>query len=316
MERPVRKAIFTSLVLLLGFALPSFGQSAGQPAAQPAGQPPVQSIESLLLGPGDLITVTVFDTPEMNQEVRVSDSGEVRLQLVGDVKVGGQTAGAAAKSIEDALISHNIMKVPQVTVKVKDFATQNVSVLGQVKNPGPYEITTPQTVLKVIALAGGLNEDADRKITIQRHDQPDQRVEYYMANNADLAVKNSVMVNPGDTVIVPRAPVVYVLGDVARPGGYTIATNDSKLTMLQLISMAGSTNKTSKSNLRLIRKEADGQQKEIPVQLASIQKGKQPDIQLQQGDIVFVPFSWMKNTAMSAANIAASATGASIYMIH
>lgn len=312
----MRKAIFTSLVLLLGFALPSFGQSAGQPAAQPAGQPPVQSIESLLLGPGDLITVTVFDTPEMNQEVRVSDSGEVRLQLVGDVKVGGQTAGAAAKSIEDALISHNIMKVPQVTVKVKDFATQNVSVLGQVKNPGPYEITTPQTVLKVIALAGGLNEDADRKITIQRHDQPDQRVEYYMANNADLAVKNSVMVNPGDTVIVPRAPVVYVLGDVARPGGYTIATNDSKLTMLQLISMAGSTNKTSKSNLRLIRKEADGQQKEIPVQLASIQKGKQPDIQLQQGDIVFVPFSWMKNTAMSAANIAASATGASIYMIH
>jgi polysaccharide export outer membrane protein len=312
MERPVRKAIFTSLVLLLGFALPSFGQTAGQPPVQP----PVQSIESLLLGPGDLITVTVFDTPEMNQEVRVSDSGEVRLQLVGDVKVGGQTAGAAAKSIEDALISHNIMKVPQVTVKVKDFATQNVSVLGQVKNPGPYEITTPQTVLKVIALAGGLNEDADRKITIQRHDQPDQRVEYYMANNADLAVKNSVMVNPGDTVIVPRAPVVYVLGDVARPGGYTIATNDSKLTMLQLISMAGSTNKTSKSNLRLIRKEADGQQKEIPVQLAAIQKGKQPDIQLQQGDIVFVPFSWMKNTAMSAANIAASATGASIYMIH
>ena len=238
------------------------------------------------------------------------------MQLVGDVKVGGQTAGGAAKSIEDALISHNIMKAPQVTVKVKDFATQNVSVLGQVKNPGPYEITTPQTVLKVIALAGGLNEDADRKITIQRHDQPDQRVEYYLANNADQAVQTAVMVNPGDTVIVPRAPVVYVLGDVARPGGYAIATNDSKLTMLQLISMAGSTNKTSKSNLRLIRKEADGQQKEIPVQLASIQKGKQPDIQLQQGDIVFVPFSWMKNTAMSAANIAASATGASIYMIH
>jgi polysaccharide biosynthesis/export protein len=312
MERPVLKAISTSLVLLLGFALPSFGQTAGQSA----GQPPVQSVESLLLGPGDLITVTVFDTPEMSQEVRVSDSGEVRLQLIGDVKVGGQTAGAAAKSIEDALISHNIMKAPQVTVKVKDFATQNVSVLGQVKNPGPYEITTPQTVLKVIALAGGLNEDADRKITIQRHDQPDQRVEYYMANNAEQAVKNSVMVNPGDTVIVPRAPIVYIMGDVGRPGGYAIATNDSKLTMLQLISMAGSTNKTSKSNLKLIRKEADGQQKEIPVQLAAIQKGKEPDIQLQQGDIVFVPFSWMKNTAMSAASIAASTSGAAVYMIH
>ncbi len=310
MERPVRKVFFSSLVLLLGFALPAlaFGQSAGQPT--------VQSVESLLLGPGDLITITVFDTPEMSQEVRVSDSGEVRLQLVGDVKIGGQTAAAAGKTIEDALISHNIMKAPQVTVKVKDFATQNVSVLGQVKNPGPYEITTPQTVLKIVAMAGGLNDDADRKITIQRHDQPDQKIEYYLANNAGDAVKNSVMVNPGDTVIVPRAPVVYILGDVGRPGGYTIATNDSKLTMLQLISMAGSTNKTSKSNLKLIRKEPDGQQKEIPVQLAAIQKGKRPDIQLQQGDIVFVPFSWMKNTAMSAAQIAASTSGAAVYMIH
>jgi len=197
-----------------------------------------------------------------------------------------------------------------------DFATQNVSVLGQVKNPGPYEITTPQTVLKIIAMAGGLNDDADRRITIQRNNQTDQKIEYYMANNAQQAVQNAVMVNPGDTVIVPRAPVVYILGDVARPGGYSIATNDSKLTMLQLIAMAGSANKTSKSGLKLIRKDPDGQQKEIPVQLAAIQKGKQPDVQLQQGDIVFVPFSWMKNAAMSAANIAASTSSAAIYTIH
>jgi polysaccharide biosynthesis/export protein len=296
----VRKLILATVILCLTLAGSTFGQTN----------------ESLLVGPGDLITITVFDTPEMNQEVRVSDAGIVRLQLIGDVNIGGQTAAAAGKLIEDTLKSHNIMKAPQVTVKVKDFATQNVSVLGQVKNPGPYEITTPQTVLKVVAMAGGLNDDADRKLTIQRHDQPDQKVEYYLANNASEAVKNSIMVNPGDTVIVPRAPIVYILGDVGRPGGYAIATNDSKLTMLQLVSMAGSTNKTSKSSLKLIRKEADGRQKEIPVQLAAIQKGKQPDIELQQGDIVFVPFSWMKNTAMSAANIAASATGASIYTIH
>jgi polysaccharide biosynthesis/export protein len=298
MERPVRKLLFTSLVLLLSSVAPCFGQSA----------------ESLLIGPGDLISITVFDTPEMNQETRVNDAGVVRLQLIGDLKISGETAAGAAKQIEEALISHNIMKAPQVTVKVKDFATQNVSVLGQVKNPGPYEITTPQTVLKVIAMAGGLNDDADRKITIERHNQTDQKVEYYLSNNAGQAVQNAVMVNPGDTVIVPRAPVVYILGDVARPGGYTIATNDSKLTLLQLVAMAGSANKTSKSNLRVIRKTDDGQQ-EIPVQLAAIQNGKKPDVALQQGDIVYVPFSWMKNTAMSAANIAASTTGAAIYTI-
>jgi polysaccharide export outer membrane protein len=300
MERPVRKLIFAIFALCLPFSVPCFGQTG----------------ETLLIGPGDLVSVSVFDTPEMGQDVRVNDAGVVRLQLIGDVNIGGQTPATAAKTIEDSLISHQIMKAPQVNVRVKDYVTQDVSILGQVKNPGPYQITTPQTVLRVIALAGGLSEDADRKITIQRHNQTDQQVDYYLSNNADKAVQSAVMVNPGDTVIVPRAPIVYILGDVGRPGGYAIATNDSKLTMLQLISMAGSTNKTAKSNLKLIRKDSEGQQKEIPVQLSAIQKGKQPDIPLQQGDIVFVPFSWMKNTAMTASNIAASTSSAAIYAIH
>ena len=300
MELPERKLLIALFALCISFAVPCFSQTT----------------ESLLIGPGDLVGVSVFDTPEMTQDVRVSDAGTIRLQLIGDVNVGGQTPAAAAKTIEDALISHQIMKAPQVSVRIKDYVTQDVSVLGQVKNPGPYQITTPQTVLKVIAMAGGLSEDADRKITIQRHNDPNQKVDYYLANNADQAVQTSVMVNPGDMVVVPRAPIVYIMGDVGRPGGYAIATNDSKLTMLQLVAMAGSTNKTSKSTLRLIRKSADGQQKEIPVQLAAIQKGKQPDIPLQQGDIVYVPFSWMKNTAMTSSSIVSSTASAAIFVLH
>jgi polysaccharide biosynthesis/export protein len=300
MELPVRKLLLALIALCVSFTAPCFGQNT----------------ETLLIGPGDLVSVSVFDTPEMTQDVRVTDAGTIRLQLIGEVNIGGKTPADAAKTIEESLISHQIMKAPQVSVRIKDYVTQDVSILGQVKNPGPYQITTPQTVLRVIALAGGLSEDADRKITIQRHNQPDEKITYYMANNADQAVQNAVMVNPGDTIIVPRAPIVYIMGDVGRPGGYAIATNDSKLTMLQLIAMAGSTNKTSKTNLRLIRKTPDGQQKEIPVQLAAIQKGKQPDIPLQQGDIVFVPFSWMKNTAMSASSIAASTSSAAIFVLH
>ena len=296
----MRKLLLAAFAFCISFTTPCFAQDN----------------ETLLIGPGDLVSVSVFDTPEMSQDVRVSDAGTIRLQLIGEVKVGGLTPSAAAKTIEDSLISHQIMKAPQVNVRVKDYVTQDVSVLGQVKNPGPYQITTPQTVLRVIALAGGLNDDADRKITIQRHNQLDKKIDYYLANNADQAVQTAVLVNPGDTVIVPRAPIVYIMGDIGRPGGYAIATNDSKLTMLQLVAMAGSTNKTAKSNLKLIRKDADGQQKEIPVQLAAIQKGKQPDIPLQQGDIVYVPFSWMKNTAMTASNIAASTSSAAIYVLH
>jgi polysaccharide export outer membrane protein len=124
------------------------------------------------------------------------------------------------------------------------------------------------------------------------------------------------MVNPGDTVLISRAPVVYVMGDVSRPGGYTIATNDSHLTVMQAISMAGSANKTSvQSRVRLIRTTPNGRT-EIPVRLDAIEKGKRADVVLQADDILYVPFSWMKNLAMNSASIAASTAGSAMYAFH
>jgi polysaccharide export outer membrane protein len=272
--------------------------------------------ESLLIGPGDLVDINVFDTPEMAQELRVSDAGTVRLQLIGDVKLAGETPAAAAKIVEDALVGKKIMHAPQVIVKVVEYATQDVSILGQVRNPGTYPVTTPQTVLRVVAMAGGLTDVADRNIMIERHRDPSEKIKYYLANDAQEVLSASPIVYPGDTVVVPRAPVVYVLGDVAKPGGYSIATNDSRLTVLQVIGMAGSANKTAvQSHVRLIRKTPQGEQ-EISIQLAAIQKGKQPDVVLQPNDVLYIPFSWMKNTALSASSIAASTSGAAIYAVH
>jgi polysaccharide export outer membrane protein len=190
-----------------------------------------------------------------------------------------------------------------------------VSVLGQVHTPGTYSITTPQTILKILSLAGGLSEEADRNVTVKRNKSGEQ-LKYYVSNNADEALSNMVMVYPGDTVLVSRAPLVYVMGDVNRPGGYAITTNDQHLSVLQVIAMAGSANKTSKqSHVRLIRTTDQGQV-EMPVRLDQMEKGKQPPLMLQANDIVYVPFSWMKNVAMSTANIAASTAGAAIYVVH
>ncbi len=272
--------------------------------------------ESMLIGPGDLLQVEVFDTPEMTQQVRVTDAGTVRLQLVGEVKLAGEAPIAAAKIIEKALVEKQVMRAPQVTVGIVEYATQDVSVLGQVKNPGAFPIATPQPILKVISLAGGLTDMADRNVTIQRKHDASQKIQYYLANNADRAMSDSAMVYPGDIVLVPRAPIVYVLGDVAKPGGYAITTNDSRLTVLQAMAMAGSANKTSvKSRVKLIRKGSQGQE-EIPIQLGAMEKGKQPDLTLQADDVLFVPFSWMKNMAVSASSIAASTSSAAIYAIH
>jgi polysaccharide biosynthesis/export protein len=288
-------AIFFLLAIL---GMPCFGQQ-----------------ESLLIGPGDLIQVSVMDTPEMEQQVRVTDDGTAPLAYIGNTHVGGLTPAAAASTIQGALIEKHIMHRPQVTVRMMELATQDVSVLGQVHTPGTYSITTPQTILKVLSLAGGLTEAADRHVTVKRS-RSAQQLNYYVSNDAEEALSDVVMVYPGDTVLVSRAPMVYVMGDVNRPGGYAIATNDARLSVLQLIAMAGSANKTSvQSRVRLIRTTDHGQV-ELPVRLDQMEKGKHQPLMLQANDIVYVPFSWMKNVAMSSANIAASTAGAAIYVAH
>jgi polysaccharide biosynthesis/export protein len=199
---------------------------------------------------------------------------------------------------------------------VEQYATQNVSVMGQVRNPGMFPITTPQPIIKGLALAGGLTELADRNITIQRGGDPDKRVTYFLSNRSEAAFTGGVTVNPGDTVLVPKAPIVYVLGDVGRPGAFSIGTNDSKLTALQAIAMAGSVAKSAvPSKARLIRRGQNGTQ-ELPLQLSAIQKGTQPDIDLQADDIIYVPFSFLKNAAMGTAQIAAQTASAAITVVH
>jgi polysaccharide export outer membrane protein len=277
-------------------------------------QPAAAQKESLLIGPGDLIQVDVLDTPEMEQQVRVTDEGNAPLAYVGNVKVGGMTPGAAAAAIQLLLISKNVMKHPQVTVRVQEYATQDVSVLGQVHTPGAYPLTTPQPVLRVLSLAGGVTNLADRQVTIKRHGSPKQ-LTYMLSNDPQKMLTDMVMVYPGDIVMVPNAPIIYIMGDVGRPGGYAMSANESHLTLLQAIARAGSANKTSvPSKVRLIRNTGDGT-KETRIHLDAMEKGKIPDIDLQANDIVFVPFSWMKNVAMSGSTIAASTAGAAIYAI-
>jgi polysaccharide export outer membrane protein len=277
-------------------------------------RPSVAQKESLLIGPGDLIQVDVLDTPEMEQQARVTDDGSAPLAYVGNVQVGGKTPAAAADAIRLLLISKNVMKHPQVTVRVQEYSTQDVSVLGQVRTPGAYPLTTPQPVLRVLSLAGGVTDLADRQVTVKRHGSPEQ-LTYMLSNDPQKMLTDMVMVNPGDIVMVPKAPIIYIMGDVGRPGGYAMSSNESHLTLLQAIARAGSANKTSKpSKVRLIRNTGDGE-KEIPVRLDSMEKGKIPDMDLQANDIVFVPFSWMKNIAMSGSTIAASTAGAAIYAI-
>jgi polysaccharide export outer membrane protein len=124
----------------------------------------------------------------------------------------------------------------------------------------------------------------------------------------------SVRINPGDTLYVPKAGIVYVLGDVKQPGGYTMTNNEAQLSVLQLVARAGGTNNSAvPSHARLVRKTGDSGYTETALQLSDMQKGKQSDQFLQPGDIVYVPFSYMRNFALQGSGLVASASSAAIY---
>jgi polysaccharide export outer membrane protein len=209
------------------------------------------------------------------------------------------------------------MQHPEVLVSVEQYATQNVSILGEVKAPGAYPIGTPRSVLDVLALAGGLNTLADRNILIQRRGDPGHPVHYNFSNDAGQAVASQVLVDPGDIVVVPKAGIVYILGDVNRPGGYVMANNESKMTMLEALAMAGGVTKTAKQgNARLIRKQPDGKFTDRQLSVGDLQQGKLPDIAMLPGDVLYVPFSYGRNLAVTGAGgIASAATSAAVYAI-
>jgi polysaccharide export outer membrane protein len=268
--------------------------------------------ETLLITPGDTIRIQVFDTPEMEQHPRVTDAGTAPLLFIGNVQVAGLTPGDAATLIETTLKEKQYMLHPRVSVTIEDVNTE-VSVLGQVKDPGAYVITAPTSIISVLSMAGGLADLANRHIAIQRHGDVHDRLEYFLSNDPTEALNSNIMVDPGDTVLVPKAPIVYVMGDVARPGGYPIVTNDSKMSILQALALAGEANHTAVlSKVRLIRKKPGGAEDQ-QIDLASVRKGKTPDVPLQEDDILFVPFSWMKNVALASSAIAQSAASALIY---
>jgi polysaccharide export outer membrane protein len=293
-----RAAVFMSLMLIAVLKAPASDQN------------------TLLIAPGDLLHIQVADTPEMEQDARVTDHGMAPIIGIGDVKVAGLTPGDAATAVHDTLIERHYLNHPQVHITVEEFATQQVSVIGEVKTSGAYPIATPRPILDVLALAGGLTPTADRHILIER--QGDQHpLTYYVSNDGKQAIEQQVMVNPGDTVLVVRAGIVYILGDVNRPGGYVMSNNESQLTLLQGLALAGGASRAAKQgHAHLIRKKPEGGYTDTEFSIGDVQKGKRPDLALMPGDVLYLPFSYGRNFVTSGAtSIAASATGAAIYAI-
>jgi polysaccharide export outer membrane protein len=269
--------------------------------------------ESLLIGPGDLLHIQFYDTPELDQHPRVNDAGQAPLLFLGPVSLRGKTSTEAATLIESLMVTGHFMSHPQVLVSIDTFATQQVMVSGEVGHPGSLLLTTPRPVLDVLAMAGGLNALADRRIVIQRRGVSSAPTVDFVSNDPATQLHDPTMIYPGDVILVAKIGIVYVLGDVGRPGGFPLSSNDQRVTLLQAIATAGSTNKTATiSGVRLMRKSGDGYV-QVPMHLGQIEAGKEPDPLLVAGDVVMVPFSYLKNLAVNSAGIVSSVGSAVVF---
>jgi polysaccharide export outer membrane protein len=300
-----------------GGAAPSSTPSHGIAAAAAKASSPLTVVPpdfaDLKLAPGFMVSLDVLDDPDFQGSFRVDQNGDLALPILGTVHVAGETASEARIQIQQKLVADQILKEPQVNLSVVEYAAPEVTILGEVASPGKYPLLVSHNLNDVIALAGGLTVAAGNEVQITHGDAEPLVVHYSRATNASAAL--SAMVQPGDTVQVKRAGIVYVLGAVMRPGGY-VMQEDGTITLLQAISLAnGTTLPASVGTIYVLRRAPDGTGIKIALPLDKIQRGKEADVRLQATDVVYVPLSKLKEALLNTQGVMAAATSASIYAV-
>lgn len=269
---------------------------------------------SVKLGPGDLVEVNVYNVPELTTKARVSNSGDLYLPLIDYVHVEGLSQEEAQTVIEKRLEGGGFVRNPHVTIFVDDAASQGVTVLGEVAKPGIYPDTADHKLYAIISQAGGFTPSAAKHVAILRKDHP-EAIQVKLPRNLADDTSGNVDVLPGDTVTVPRAPIIYVVGDVGHPSGFLV--DNGTLTVLQALALAGGTNHTAKLGAsRIIRKGPNGMVEE-KIAIKKMLEAKAPDVELHADDILFIPVSGGKVLAAKSFDAAMSAaTMVTVYTIH
>jgi polysaccharide biosynthesis/export protein len=262
------------------------GKTASAPETGPSS--PRSEDRSLQLGVGDLLEMSVYGVPDLSIKTRISSNGEMYCPLIGYTHVAGLTAQEAEELIQTRLSA--FVKNPQVALLVTEYASEGASVLGAVARPGVYPVLGQQRLFDLISAAGGLSDKAGRSLTVTHRSDPDKTITVDLSRNLKDNPETNVQVFPGDTIIVQKADIIYVVGDVAKPSGFLM--EGGGLTVLQAVALAGGTTRTAKlGGAKILRKTAGGGMTETPVELKKILQAKAPDLPLQADDILVVPSS-------------------------
>jgi polysaccharide export outer membrane protein len=232
------------------------------------------------LGPGDVVRVTVYQNPDLTLEARIGEGGVVSYPLLGSVRLGGTTVSQAEKLIADGLRGGNFVKQPQVSILVVQVRGNQASVLGQVNRPGRYPIEVADMRLSdILAVAGGINAGGADTLTLvgTRDGKPMRKVIDLPGIFRSDSRESDVIVQNGDVIYVERAPVVYIYGEVQRPGALRL---ERDMTVMQALATGGGLNlRGTEKGLRVHRRAPDGSLQVVTPKMDDL---------LREGDVVYV----------------------------
>ena len=286
--------------------------------------------QSYLLGPEDLISIRVLQAPELAEKaIPVNLGGDIEVPFIGRVHAAGLSAERLTQEL--TMRYATLVRTPEVSVHVEEYRSQPVSVLGAVNTPGVQQIRGHKSLAEVIAMAGGIRQDSGNTITISRrlvygrlplaNAQDDPKSPISVASidiKALMEGRNpevNIPIQPEDVISVPRAEMIYVVGDVQRAGGFVL-TERRSMSILEALAMAGGANRTANSKAaRVLRMPSEGASRvEVAVDVRNILNGKAKDLDMHANDILFIPENVAKRGSLRALEaVIQLGTGVAIY---
>jgi polysaccharide export outer membrane protein len=303
---------FPALVMLwsVAVAAPASGEVSGS-AEAPA---------SYVLGPEDQISVRALEADEISDKpVQIDGAGYISLPLVGRVRAQGLTTHQLEQSLTEALKTH--LEHPMVSVSITDFRSQPVSVAGAVNNPSVQQLRGKKTLIEVISMSGGLRPDAGYSVKLTRQGiwgriplpnaTEDPTGNFSVAEVSVQSLMDArnpaenILIRPNDVILVPRAEVVYVIGEVRKAGGFPLRERET-MTVLQALALAEGLDRFPALHRAMILRGGVGQtgRAEISVDLGRILAGKADDLPLRPDDILFIPSNGVKKASIRAVEAA------------
>ena len=280
-----------------------------------------------ILGPNDEIVILSLHAEEIaNKPIRITTSGDINLLMIGRIHVAGMTLEALEAEVTERLKAY--IRQPDVTINVTQFRSQPVSVFGAVGTPGVVQLEGRKTLIEVLSMAGGLKPEAGTRIRITRRSEWGAIPLPSAATEGDYSVaelnirsvedatrpEDNIPILPNDVITVSRAELVYVMGEVRKPGGFAL-NNRRTISIIEALARAEGPGPTAKvKDAKIIRAVPGSNRIEIAVNLQDVLHGKAKDVMLQPDDILYVPTSYAKSTVRRTLDtVIQMTTGAVIY---